>query len=407
MSLKLNSNQLTGPMPPELGQLTNLRHLVLHSNQLTGLIPAELGELINLVTLDLSENRLTGRVPPGLGDRLKNLEFLNLGGNELTDYMTPGVFSSDPLGLISHADVYRQYSIGDEVWKVWLCDNPTGDVPIESNRVIALLNREIIPYFLWLSDDRYLPTFEYTGEVTGDSLSVCEQAAREKRSGGPILVIDDAAAAGGYASGGRTVVVGGTAVVRGPGWPEALLSIVAHEMGHDLGFPHSFGEKIRWSTGNVYEGDNPMDLMSGVIRVGPDHGDDCGESLCGRIGSILTRWLSMRWERPVSTNYVRLGPVVSGCWCCPVGNQVCSPRWGHGWLSVTTLRFPNRVWRFTVSTNAVAPVGGLQVKRVGGHPGVPSRIHRPRQAPDTARIYITVERPAWSSMSTLRVMCSR
>ena len=46
----------------------------------------------------------------------------------------------------------------------------------------------------------------------------------------------------------------------------------------DLGFPHSFGEKIRWSTGNVYEGDNPMDLMSGVIRVGPDHGDDCGES---------------------------------------------------------------------------------------------------------------------------------
>ena len=49
--LRLHSNNLSDPIPPELGDLANLRHLYLYANQLTGEIPPELGNLANLRVL--------------------------------------------------------------------------------------------------------------------------------------------------------------------------------------------------------------------------------------------------------------------------------------------------------------------------------------------------------------------
>ena len=280
--LFLQSNQLSGPLPVELGMLTGLEHLILHSNRLSGSLPVELAQLTNLLSLDLSWNRMKGRVPRELDEIIDNVEFLNLTQNELTGdvlykYSPPEpttvpsaleIFSSDPLGLIAKADVYRQHSVGSEVWEVWLCDDPIGDLPVEPNQMTALLNREITPYFRWLSNNRYRPTFEYAGTVEGDSQAACERAAQAVRSSGaPMIVIDDSGRAGGYAAGGRTVVVGGTSVVTAPGWPRPLLAVVAHLIGHHLGFPRSYGGNIRWRNGSVYEGDNPMDLMSGTLRV--------------------------------------------------------------------------------------------------------------------------------------------
>ena len=43
--LQLNNNQLTGPIPAELGNLANLQRLFLYGNMLTGPIPAALGNL--------------------------------------------------------------------------------------------------------------------------------------------------------------------------------------------------------------------------------------------------------------------------------------------------------------------------------------------------------------------------
>ena len=43
--LRLSENQLTGPIPPELGALDNLNHLYLNDNQLSGAIPDELAFL--------------------------------------------------------------------------------------------------------------------------------------------------------------------------------------------------------------------------------------------------------------------------------------------------------------------------------------------------------------------------
>ncbi len=82
-SLTLSNNQLTGTIPPELGNLSNLTHLQLSSNELTGIIPPELGNLSNLTHLSLNSNQLTGTIPPELGN-LSNLEWLWLNNNQLT-----------------------------------------------------------------------------------------------------------------------------------------------------------------------------------------------------------------------------------------------------------------------------------------------------------------------------------
>ena len=83
------SNGLTGPIPPELGRLAALRVLRLsENNALTGPIPPELGDLAALEWLDLSRTGLTGPIPPELGN-LSALENLNLIGTGLTGPIPP------------------------------------------------------------------------------------------------------------------------------------------------------------------------------------------------------------------------------------------------------------------------------------------------------------------------------
>lgn len=82
LRLALLANNLSGNLPAELGDLTNLQMLLLSNNQLTGNIPAELGNLASLQMLLLSSNQLTGTVPAQLGN-LMNLENLDLYSNQL------------------------------------------------------------------------------------------------------------------------------------------------------------------------------------------------------------------------------------------------------------------------------------------------------------------------------------
>ncbi len=82
LSLRGDVNQgLAGPIPPELGQLAKLAHLDLQDNQLTAL-PPEIGQLQNLRILELDHNQLTA-LPPVLG-QLQNLRTLSLAYNQLT-----------------------------------------------------------------------------------------------------------------------------------------------------------------------------------------------------------------------------------------------------------------------------------------------------------------------------------
>ena len=97
--LYLGGNQLTGEIPAELGDLTNLQGLYLSNNQLTGEIPAELGRLTNLIDLSLHVNQLTGEIPAELG-AIPNLEELRLNDNQLTGEIPPELASLARLLLL-------------------------------------------------------------------------------------------------------------------------------------------------------------------------------------------------------------------------------------------------------------------------------------------------------------------
>ena len=81
--LNLSSNQLTGSIPPEIGNLTNLEILYLNDNQLTSQISPEIGNLTNLEYLKLNDNQLTGEIPSEIGN-LYNLDVLFLDNNQLS-----------------------------------------------------------------------------------------------------------------------------------------------------------------------------------------------------------------------------------------------------------------------------------------------------------------------------------
>ena len=145
--LELGNNQLTGPIPAELGDLTNLEWLVLAANRLTGPIPAELGNLTNLQALALSDNQLTGPIPAELGN-LTNLRELYLGFNELTGPIPAGLGN---LTNLSQLDLRRNQltgpipaELGDLTNLEWLVlwDNQlTGPIPAELGN---LTNLEIL-----------------------------------------------------------------------------------------------------------------------------------------------------------------------------------------------------------------------------------------------------------------------
>ncbi len=78
--INYSNNLLAGGIPPEIGSLSALRILFLLNNQLTGPLPTELGNLSNLIILDATNNKLSGSLPASLGS-LSNLQSLLLGTN--------------------------------------------------------------------------------------------------------------------------------------------------------------------------------------------------------------------------------------------------------------------------------------------------------------------------------------
>ncbi|KAH9782595.1 MDIS1-interacting receptor like kinase 2 [Citrus sinensis] len=117
--LDMGNNQLSGVIPQEIDLLTHLKHLYINVNKLRGSVPREVGQLsslkqlflstldlsinkfsgsmpnslsnltsLSLFHLDLSENQLSGSIPHFLGN-LSNLAVLHLGDNSLFGSIPP------------------------------------------------------------------------------------------------------------------------------------------------------------------------------------------------------------------------------------------------------------------------------------------------------------------------------
>ena len=72
--IDLSSNNLSGSIPAEISDLSELRFLNLSRNHLMGKIPEKIGSMKELESVDLSRNHLSGKIPPSMS----NLTFLSL-----------------------------------------------------------------------------------------------------------------------------------------------------------------------------------------------------------------------------------------------------------------------------------------------------------------------------------------
>ena len=101
--LNLTTATLNGSLPPELGELDQLKHLWIGPSQLSGVIPREFGRLTQLQSLNLEGNYLTGPIPHEIG-MLPHLQTLQLARNRLSGEIPPSIMSSESLSFIGLED---------------------------------------------------------------------------------------------------------------------------------------------------------------------------------------------------------------------------------------------------------------------------------------------------------------
>ncbi|TYG78153.1 hypothetical protein ES288_D02G035300v1 [Gossypium darwinii] len=81
--IDLSCNNLTGHIPPELGNLSEIYSLNLSHNKLIGVIPSSFSKLHQIESLDLSYNNLSGEIPNQLVE-LNSLEVFSVAHNNLS-----------------------------------------------------------------------------------------------------------------------------------------------------------------------------------------------------------------------------------------------------------------------------------------------------------------------------------
>ncbi|KAH0897701.1 hypothetical protein HID58_047269 [Brassica napus] len=91
--LDLYFNQLQGEIPKNIGKLFNLRRLQLHINNLTGSVPVSLSNCTKLVKLNLRVNLLGGTLSNVDFSRFQSLSVLDLGNNSFTGDFPSTVYS--------------------------------------------------------------------------------------------------------------------------------------------------------------------------------------------------------------------------------------------------------------------------------------------------------------------------
>ncbi|KAL3683269.1 hypothetical protein R1sor_001291 [Riccia sorocarpa] len=97
-SLDLTLNrELVGKLPPELGNLTNLKQLSIQQCSISGSIPQELSNLLQLEFLAVNDNQMVGNIPAQIG-RLSKLYWFDISQNQIAGSL-PVSSGKDGIGL--------------------------------------------------------------------------------------------------------------------------------------------------------------------------------------------------------------------------------------------------------------------------------------------------------------------
>jgi Leucine-rich repeat (LRR) protein len=128
-------NRLSGSLPEEMGSMPALRTLLLAENQLEGRIPDSFRNLTQIEELNLRSNRLTGTIPAWIGE-LANLSEISLSYNDFTGAIPSGITTLVGLEYLSLAGNRLSGSIPSDIGKLVallalnLEENAlTGDIP--------------------------------------------------------------------------------------------------------------------------------------------------------------------------------------------------------------------------------------------------------------------------------------
>ncbi len=206
--------------------------------------------------------------------------------------------AADPLGLVVYALDSRRYTIGTDRIGVYVCTWPGAPGSVTMDDAADLVTAQIAPYFDQLSEGAY--TLSITKRLTlsidpalGGSESLltraraCEAAMLANAVAGDeaALGVLDNTRSGGLATSGiscapmcglsnapatfpanqRWGVVDGGALSytdQVPPSDQPHLTTAVHEVGHVIGWPHSFSTLV---AGDEY--DNPIDVMSGNLNA--------------------------------------------------------------------------------------------------------------------------------------------
>ncbi|KAM3356574.1 hypothetical protein P3S68_023288 [Capsicum galapagoense] len=133
-NVDLSMNNLSGTIPPEIGNLTNLIYLDLHTNQISGIIPSQISSLAKLQIPRIFDNHLNGPIPGEIG-QLRSLTELSLGMNFLNGSIPASLGN---LNNLSHLYLYENH--------------PSGSIPKKRGKLVNLV-------------EAYLETSQLTGHI--------------------------------------------------------------------------------------------------------------------------------------------------------------------------------------------------------------------------------------------------
>lgn len=140
----LAANQLTGTIPDELYDILCLEEINLNSNQLEGSVSSNIGKLSKLRSFYAVNNQLSGPLPPEIGS-LKKMQDLSLSGNQLSNSLPPEIGDMENLKKLDLYGNQMDGALPEEIGNLqnlqylWLSENQFSDsIPKEVGNMSSL-----------------------------------------------------------------------------------------------------------------------------------------------------------------------------------------------------------------------------------------------------------------------------